>query len=311
MAEYGACPFSGGIEKMSERRRTLNSFLPRCLIIVAVAGAGCRCHDLVEAELRSRERDVQYLRCELHRLEDENQALAHELGGARHEGGVPIPTELTGQTYTVKKITLGRLTGGYSADGVSGDAALRVIVEPRDSDNHSVKVPGSVQVEALEITPEGLKTHLATWNVDAHQLRRTWQSGLFTTGYVLLLPWRNRPASDKLRVVARLRLGDGRVFEADRDITVRLTGKGPREAPPPTPPEGPAFPLPKDDESLPLPRKASAGTWQRPINENLLDRSDASAVKPVAWAPSQTPDLSQAVRMLKPVPQTSEEWPPR
>jgi hypothetical protein len=297
---------------MGEPCRLLNSFLPRCFLFLTLAMAGCRSHDLVEAELRSHEREMRHLRGELNRLEGENQALSHELGAIRQEGGTHLPPEAS-QTFALKRITLGRLTGGYAEDNVPGDSALRVIVEPRDLDNHIVKAAGAIHVEALQITPEGLKTPLSTWDVDARQLGRTWQNSFFTTGHVLILPWKAWPSSDKLRIVAQLRLSDGRMFETDRDITVHLPGKGLLSQPRiPAVPEGPSFPIPAGEERLPLPRKAAALGWRRTPGLLPEDKAGQNQVMPAAaWTPAEPPDLTGAVRVLKPVAQTSDEWPPR
>jgi hypothetical protein len=298
---------------MAARCRMLNSSLPRCLLLVTVALAGCRSSDLVEAELRTRDKEVRRLACELQRVQAENQALVNEVGALRQEGGFHVPPEMAAQTYTLKGITLGRLTGGYADDNSPGDMALRVMVEPRDTDNHNIKAPGSLHVAALQITPEGLKTPLSTWDVDPIQLRRTWQSGFFSTGYAVILPWKDWPSSAKLRIVVQFRVSDGRVFETDRDITVRLPAKELRPRPSaPGPLEGPSFPIPQSDEPLPLPRSARATGWQRSFETPRLNNGAQGTVTPAAaWTPSEPADLSNAVQMRKAVPQTSDEWPPR
>jgi hypothetical protein len=298
---------------MSGRSRTLTSFLSVWLLVVALPAAGCRHSDLVEAELRTRDEEVRRLRGDLARAEADNHALSQELGALRPEGGSRFPPELAAQVYTLKRITLGHLTGGYADDHAGGDRALRVIVEPRDSDNHTIKAPGSVHVEALEISSEGLKTPLSAWDIDPIQVRRAWQGGLFTTGYVFILPWKKWPASDKLRIVAQFHLSDGRAFEADRDVTVRLPGKGmPKIQPAPAPLEGPILPPQPFEEPLPLPRKETSAGWQRTADYSTLRASWQKPVQPApVWVPSEPPDLTHAVRVLKPVRQTSEEWPPR
>jgi hypothetical protein len=94
-------------------------------------------------------------------------------------------------------------------------------------------------VQALEINRQGLKTPLSTWEVPPDELRRFWRNGLFSTGYSLTLPWKAWPSSDKLRVVVQFRLADGRVFEADKDITIHLTPPA-QQRPLPAPESAPA-----------------------------------------------------------------------
>src|SRR5262249_56036998 len=91
----------------------------------------------------------------------------------------------------------------------------------------------------------------------ADELRGTWGSGLLSTGYYVILPWKSWPASDKLRVVTQLVLPDGRVFEADKDVTIRPTPARYRKAPTVVPPCDPELPASPDAEPpiLPSPRK--------------------------------------------------------
>jgi hypothetical protein len=299
---------------MGVRCRALNSSLTLWFLPFAVAVAGCRSSDLVEAELRSRNTEVRQLTCELQRLQAENQALARESVALRQDGGLHVPPEIAGPVYALKRITLGRFTGGYADDISVGDVALRVVLEPRDSDDQSVKAPGALHVEALQITPEGLKTPLSTWDLDPLQLRRTWKSGLFSNAYTVILPWNVWPASDRLRIVVQFRLSDGRVFEADRDVTVHLARRGVRPGlPAPGPVEGPSFPVPRTDEPLPFPppRSARSNGWRRSFEVPPWNSGSQGPVTPAAaWMPSEPEDLSNAVQVRKPVPQTPEEWPP-
>ena len=43
--------------------------------------------------------------------------------------------------------------------------ALLVVLEPRDYDDHVIKVPGALEVTAQEISPQGVKTVFSTWTV--------------------------------------------------------------------------------------------------------------------------------------------------
>jgi hypothetical protein len=150
--------------------------------------------------------------------------------------GLPGPhgvVESPSQPYPVRTLVLGRQTGGQASETLPGDDALRVQVEPRDPEGSAIKAPGTLFVEALEVTPEGLKHPLSTWQVPPGVLRGNWRTGLITTGYSLTLPWKSWPTTDKLRVVARLQLLDGRVFEADKEITVRVLPENQRKTLPP------------------------------------------------------------------------------
>src|SRR5207244_4041975 len=92
---------------------------------------------------------------------------------------------------------------------------------------------------------EGLKKPLSSWQVPEEKLRKDWRSGLLSTGYFVVLPWQTWPTTEKLRIVVQFILADGRIFEADKDVTIRLppNRKGiPLPPPTPLPPPRPAGP---------------------------------------------------------------------
>ncbi len=246
-----------------------------------LSAAGCHNCDHVEAELRTREDELHEARAEVERLEALNKALLREMGALRQGGACAAPPEVAGPMYTIQQVCLGPGTGGYDDDKYPGDEALRVVVEPRDSDGHTVKAPGSVHLDVLQITPEGLKTPLSSWEFSEQDLRPRWHNGLLCTGYLLILPWKTWPTSERLRVVARFRLADGRLFETDRDVRVRLLPPGiPRPGPGPgpgvMPGDGPHLVPPDEEQNLPMPHKVPdnevketnhvepAASWQKP-----------------------------------------------
>jgi len=237
--------------------------------------AGCRSPcEHIESELRSRERELRELREEFERTAGANDAMQRELCELRktqpplpplppgpeplpppkaapaavpaaregtptswRDAGKPAVLETVSVPATVKEIALGRGTGGLDEDRMPGDDALQVVVEPRDTDGHAIKVPGCLHVTVLEISPEGTKKPLSSWELSADELRRTWRNGLFSTGYYVTLPWKACPEMEKLRVVVQFQLSDGRLFEADKDVTVRVPPPSVRKpCPSPAPP---------------------------------------------------------------------------
>ena len=252
----------------------------RTSLIVVLLGslllAGCKSRELVENELRAR--DIQYREAmeELGRTEAQNQALQRELEAVRR--GANLPPETAAQMFGVKRIALGRMTGGYDNDGVAGDEALQVILEPRDGADHSIKAPGKAVITVLEIHPQGVKTPIGEWVIGPEQLRQSWKQGLLNTGYTLILPWKAFPQTENVRVIARLILADERVFETDKDVRVRVTpGRGMR--------------LPSDHgpELVPALRQPYPNT---PVG---------------VWAP---PPVDDAIRLGRPIPHVQQaEWP--
>jgi hypothetical protein len=221
-------------------------------------------YDLIEAELRTRNRELSDTRAALEQAQNLNRAYAE----AQCRSGSSAPDPTTPAYIPIKEISLARGTGGVDEDGVPGDEGLMVVILPRDGDGAAVKVPAKVQIAAWEVTTAGLKNPIGTWDLPAEKVRPTWRSGFISTGYFVAVPWQTLPCTEKVRVAVRLTTLDGRAFEADKDIFVRVGGGGPRPAnpvsqPSPTPaPKGPREPLypdpiPPGTEELPLPSRTS------------------------------------------------------
>jgi hypothetical protein len=215
-----------------------------CCVTAALA-AGCRGRsDLVEAELRTKDRMLRCLQEDNQRLGSLTEAFANTVANQ------PLCPPGRGQVQSrVADIQVGRGTGGLDEDKCQGDEGLMVVIVPRDSDGTAIKADGSARINALQITPEGLKSPLSTWDVTPGNLRRNWKSGLLSTGYFVALPWQVIPMTEKLRIVVQFQTPDGAVFEAERDIQVRLPHApqgDPLQRPPtfPTPVEGGPLPLP-------------------------------------------------------------------
>jgi hypothetical protein len=284
-------------------------------LVMLTALSGCRHGDLVEAELRTREKELRELRAELSRSEWQNDALHREMGSIRQGASAKLPPELASQTYTLKSIVIGRGTAGYDDDGHPGDEALRVVVEPKDGDGHTIKAPGSLHVEAWQSSTEGIKIPLCSWDLESDQVRRSWHSGFLSTGYTFILPWKTWPTFERIRVIARFTLVDRRIFEAEKDITIRLPpGHQQRVTPPslesPVPadpePVGPALPQPRPVE--PTKSTSAKAWWELPGRAALRQppAHNTPAVEQTKWRPVTEPQASIAdsVRLLHPVPLT-------
>ena len=234
-----------------------------------------RRYDLLEAELRTREREVAELRGEVARQGQLNQ-LFGQPSAARPDLPPCDPPGVfssSGRVLTLplKDVILAAGTGGVDEDNLPGDEYLQVVIAPRDDDGTVVKVPLRGTVRAYEVSTEGLKTPLGQWDVTPDQMRKSWKSGLLSSGYFVPLQWDRPPAADRLRLVARVATADGREFEADKEVRVRpLTPPRPAPAPgpawdtlPPPAATGPPPPLPPGTEELPPPARLR----YRPTND--------------------------------------------
>ncbi len=203
--------------------------MKRCFLIFCLPFAfcslssGCKSPNYkLESELRHRDNDIDYLRTELSRSKTYNKAMEMELRASRGEVPLGTPYDPMAKVYPLKTITLGRQTGGVDLDGQPGEEALQVIIEPKDAEGHTVKVPANVLIQVIEISTEGLKTPLSTWQISSDELSKSWRNGLLTTGYALSMQWKLWPNSDKLRVQVQFKLDDGRLFEAEKDFVLKM-----------------------------------------------------------------------------------------
>ena len=241
-----------------------------------LGGAGCRRNDLVENELRARDMQFREAVDELSRAESHNDALRRELEAVR--SGQRITPEQAALTFGVKRIVLGRGTTGIDNDNIPGDEALQVWLEPRDSEDHAIKAPGCLRVTVQEINSQGQKVELSSWDVDSEKLRQSWKQGLLSVGYQVTFKWQVPPRSEDIRVIAKLTLPDGRTYETDKDIKVRLV-PGARSRPETTfSGETPSF--------KPAP----------------VERSSASIRQVSNWQPVPQGPLKEAIQLGRPMP---------
>ena len=251
-----------------------------CLVSgLVLMGSGCKLgsltgndkkYDLLEAELRTRERELTEARAELNQTRLLNQTYQRQPQQPHPgvgPGGWVDPTYSQhggAPTLPLREITLGTGTGGVDDDRQPGDESLQVVIIPKDDDGTAIKLPGKALVMAFEINRQGLKTQIGQWEVSPEQLRKTWRSGLLSSGYFVPLQWDKAPGTDRLRIAVRFTTLDGKDYEADKDVTVRpLPGIPPHGAPtttPTLPPQG--LPVPPGAEELPPPTRSPAARFK-------------------------------------------------
>ncbi len=170
----------------------------------------------------------------------------------------------------LRDITIGNGTGGVDEDGLPGDERFQVVIAPRDEDGSTVKITAEAAVRIYEVGPTGVKTPIGQWDVSPDQLRRSWKSGLLSSGYFVPLQWETPPRTNRVRVLVRVRVLDGDEYEADKEVTVKpmaapqvpsgpfppaIVGPAPNvlPVPPPVAVPSPAVPNASPDNELPPP----------------------------------------------------------
>jgi hypothetical protein len=271
------------------------------LFLALLAGCGSSRTELLEMELRDRERCLADLKACLNHKDSEIQMLEADLERLRREAGRPggaIPSGLF-----VRKITLGRLTGGYAEDTkLGGDEGIQILLEPRDVDNQAIKAPGTVHVDLFEVTSKGVPVLLSNWDLSPKELRPLWDAPLFGgPSYRIRLPWKVWPKEESLEVVVQFLTPEGEKLQAKKEFTVRLPERpsGGKVCPPTVvvkpvsePPPAPVTPTPAPDvmPSLEPPRLLPP-----PTLEPLLRR-------PAQEPPPAAPTVGAPPKGLDPPP---------
>jgi hypothetical protein len=270
-------------------------------LLAPLLSAGCRQANRrmepLEADNRKKECEIRELRERLDHAEAVNNGLMREVYGAQ---AVPLPRaasakapDVTAPAVGLKEIALGRGTGGIDEDKLPGDEALHINLEPRDVDNHVTKVPGTLQIFVFEVKPEGTKVPIGSWEIPPEKLRHLWKPGLFSNGYVIVLPWQKCPTTKKVRVVARFTLSNGRVFEADKDVAIK-----PPQIPPP--PQSPQHGAPMPTEEPPGPNLVPER--ESPLPLPRTDGETSRSTNPGPLTPASMANGSRAATLLAPEP---------
>lgn len=224
-----------------EVRSEVAGWTALCWLAMAFLCGGCASRgnvELLEAQLRDQERQIQTYqselsstRGELARVQREVDILRADLAGA---AGAAPPEELTRALASAKTLSIHPLlTGGQDRDGDGGDDVVHAVIYPVDEDGNQVKLAGELTVEAIELADETRR--LARQTFTAGQARELWRSGFLGSGYLIDLPLEMFPMDADVLLRATLKTPDGRVLDTSRTLTLAMSDNplGQRPVPPP------------------------------------------------------------------------------
>jgi hypothetical protein len=276
--------------------------------LLAVCLAGCssaRKTDVLEARLRSQEDMIAVYESEIQRVKTELASTRRETEDLRiqlAETGRPMtPPEESGAAFRTTGIQLSSLmTGGLDTDGEPGHDALSVVVIPHDGDGELVKVPGRIEIEALDPTGPGGAQRIGHWQFDQRDIHEYWHKGVVQSGYQFQLPWQTAPRTEQVVVLAHLTTADGRRF--DTNLTVKVD-----------PPGVSTDVAPADEVQQVSAEGANPFGVSRASGEQSSESSDRSGDDQVIWADGEGPaadrDFSAWDRQTRRAP-ISEAEPP-
>jgi hypothetical protein len=261
-----------------------------CLLLAAGCLGSRGNVELLEAKLRQQQdladryqRQLSQTQSELTVAQQETDVLRKQLVD---QGERPLPAEYTQNLFQVTGLQFKPLlTGGRDRDGQAGDDVLVALIAPYDEHGDVVKLPGALEIEALDMTrPEG-ERQVAHRQFSPQEARALWKSGFLAAGFQCEVPWQQPPASDELLLHARLSTADGRQFDATHTIRVQTAGGGdsPRRLAPPAE----ARPVGMRSEDSPLHTEPVAvpggGTAVLPVGlESMLESVRDREVRPLS-----------------------------
>jgi hypothetical protein len=195
-----------------------------------------------------------------------------------HQESVSPAADRLNPDANVERIVLNPgLTGGVARGGKSGDQALNVVIEQRDSRGARVLAPGDVSIVVVDPKLQGEAARVGKWTFDAdeaqHHVRRNGEGGSFH----FELPWQKTPEHSDLRLFVRFTTYDGRRLEANLPIEVQLAdtqGGWKKSTSPP-----PEKPVDSATESLRADKTAA--------DDSSDDQAPKTARKSREWAPTR------------------------
>ncbi len=191
------------------------------LLAMGLALAGCAGGDprvpALQTELAQRDRQIEQLQLRVNELTQSLRAQQAQI--QRLQG---LGEDRLENVNRVERISLGRHTGGYDADtAAAGSEAVRVYLQPIDTQGNAIKAAGSVTVQVYDLA-DG-PTLLAQCDYPVDQIGQHWTRGLLGSYYVLNCPWTSPPTRRDLTVrVSFVEYLTGKEFSAQKTIEVDL-----------------------------------------------------------------------------------------
>ena len=191
---------------------------------------------------------VQYKQLQLKLIERERQLAAAtggvgiapdapRLDGAGDGAGEsrPVPSEAAGgagaeDPFAAVSLRFGRGTEAVDRTGDGRADGVRVLLEPRDRQDGTVKRTGHLELSVLDLSGAEPRVVLRR-QFTPDQLALEWAGGLLGSGFFVELAWpqESRPSGNEVTVRARLMTLEGRELSAQRAVSLELRSAAGRE----------------------------------------------------------------------------------
>lgn len=182
---------------------------------------------------------IQALRKDVLDLKDQNKKLQEQLNQLQNSIGQRDEQVRTLQGLGDKRleklihvaaINITSRTGGIETDGKPGDDAIKVFIEPRDSQTSIIKAAASVKIQLYDLAAPKEENLIGefTWSVD--EAAKNWYDGFMSYYYSFVCPWKTPPQHPEITVrVEFLDYLTGKTFTAQTICKINLAASAPKQ----------------------------------------------------------------------------------
>lgn len=198
-------------------------------VLTAATVLGCTSRgniETLETALRQQEDHVAELQEQLREAHNDLEVSRNEAVRLRQQiaenGQSALPPEHLENEFRAVGIRFNNyLTSGIDRDDIPGEETLSVLVYPHDEEGGLIKLPGSLEIKAVDVTAPDGRQEVGHWNYDAEQTRDAWHAGFLAAGYLFELPWQQIPNGSTITLHARFITTDGRQFDAVQPLKIQ------------------------------------------------------------------------------------------
>jgi len=206
------------------------TILMRSMLVVLLACLACGCEATV-SKTRFDGLNQQWLDClrDNRDLKRRNEQLQDTIGRQNDQIHTlqALGEKRLDLLFHVTSIELGRHSGGVDTDGLDGDDAVRVYLQPFDQDGNVIKAAGEGTVQLYDLAEPPKENLIGEYHWSVEELGKQWAGGFFgSSQFTLTCPWQHGPPVHD-QITVRVTFTDyltGGVFTAQKVVTVHLAG---------------------------------------------------------------------------------------
>ncbi|MDB5338869.1 MAG: hypothetical protein JWN70_4488 [Planctomycetaceae bacterium] len=209
------------------------------LALALVGGCASRSGlEVLESSLRQQEDRLAGLQQQLNATQSELQISQNEVAQLRAQLAANgeqshAPEHFENEFKAVGLRFNAYLTSGIDRDGYPGDDGLSVLLYPHDEQGGLVKLAGTVELRAVDLSAPDGQQEIGSWSYTPEQTKKSWHTGFLAAGFMFDEAWERLPQGANITLHARFKTLDGRQFDAVQPLKVTVPAAGPLAQVPP------------------------------------------------------------------------------